>query len=35
MEFFRKGYLLFLKWNGQYREGLSYNGNNEFAGRYK
>lgn len=32
MEFVRKGDLLFLKWNGQYREGLSYKGNNEFAG---
>ncbi|MGZ5190953.1 MAG: hypothetical protein ACXWCZ_08010, partial [Flavisolibacter sp.] len=32
MEFYKKGDLLFLKWNGQIREGLSYKGNNEFAG---
>lgn len=32
MEFYRKGDLLFLKWNGQIREGLSYKGNNTFAG---
>ena len=32
MEFFRKGDLLFLNWNSQIREGLSYKGNNEFAG---
>ena len=32
MEFFKKGDLLFLKWNGQFREGLSYRGNNEFTG---
>ena len=32
MEFYKKGDLLFLQWNGQIREGLSYKGNNEFAG---
>lgn len=32
MEFYRKDDLLFLKWNGQIREGLSYKGNNTFAG---
>lgn len=32
MEFYRKDDLLFLKWNGQIREGLSYKDNNTFAG---
>ena len=32
MEFYRDGDLLFLKWNGQIREALSYKGNNEFSG---
>ncbi|HET9826282.1 MAG TPA: hypothetical protein VFP87_13170 [Chitinophagaceae bacterium] len=32
MEFYRKGDLLFMKWNGQIREALSYKGNNEFRG---
>ena len=32
MEFYKKGDLLFLKWNGQIREGLSYKDNSEFAG---
>jgi protocatechuate 3,4-dioxygenase beta subunit len=32
MEFYKKDDLLFLKWNGQIREGLSYKGNNTFAG---
>jgi catechol 1,2-dioxygenase len=32
MEFYRKNDLLFLKWNGQIREALSYKGNNEFWG---
>ena len=32
MEFYRKDDLLFLKWNSQIREGLSYTGNNTFAG---
>lgn len=32
MEFYREGDLLFLKWNSQIREGLSYKGNNTFAG---
>ncbi|HKB42736.1 MAG TPA: hypothetical protein VKC90_00015 [Chitinophagaceae bacterium] len=32
MEFYRKDDLLFLKWNSQIREGLSYKGNNTFAG---
>jgi catechol 1,2-dioxygenase len=32
MEFYRKDDFLFLKWNGQIREGLSYKGNNTFAG---
>lgn len=32
MEFYRKGDLLMLKWNGQIREGLSYKGNNTFSG---
>ncbi len=32
MEFYRKGDLLMLKWNGQIREGLSFKGNNTFSG---
>ena len=32
MEFYRKGDLLFIKWNSQIREGLSYKGNNTFLG---
>lgn len=32
MEFYKKDDLLFFKWNGQIREGLSYKGNNTFAG---
>jgi len=32
MEFYRKDDFLFLKWNSQIREGLSYKGNNTFAG---
>lgn len=32
MEFFRKEDFLFLKWNSQIREGLSYKGNNIFSG---
>jgi protocatechuate 3,4-dioxygenase beta subunit len=32
MEFYRKDDLLFLKWNSQIREGLSYKGSNTFAG---
>jgi catechol 1,2-dioxygenase len=32
MEFFREDDMLFMKWNGQIREGLSYKGNNEFKG---
>jgi catechol 1,2-dioxygenase len=32
MEFYREGDLLFMKWNGQIREALSYKGNNEFSG---
>ncbi len=32
MEFYKKDDLLILKWGGQIREGLSYKGNNEFAG---
>ena len=32
MEFYRKGDLLFIKWNSQIREGLSYKGNNTFSG---
>lgn len=32
IEFYRKDDLLFLKWGGQFREGLSYKGNNEFTG---
>jgi protocatechuate 3,4-dioxygenase beta subunit len=31
MEFYQVGDLLFLKWNGQIREALSYKGRNEFA----
>jgi hypothetical protein len=32
MEFYKKQDLLFLKWNSQIREGLSYKGNNTFSG---
>ena len=32
MEFYRKSDLLMMKWNGQIREGLSYQGSNTFAG---
>jgi catechol 1,2-dioxygenase len=32
MEFYRDGDLLFMKWNGQIREGLWYKGINEFSG---
>jgi protocatechuate 3,4-dioxygenase beta subunit len=32
MEFYRKDDFLFLKWNSQIREGLSYKGNNTFTG---
>jgi len=32
IEFYREGDLLFLKWNGQIREALSYKGQNTFAG---
>ncbi|MGN6491262.1 MAG: hypothetical protein ACTHLE_04645, partial [Agriterribacter sp.] len=32
IEFYPDGDLLFMKWNGQIREGLWYKGNNEFAG---
>ncbi|HEY6063381.1 MAG TPA: hypothetical protein VIV35_07210 [Chitinophagaceae bacterium] len=32
MEFYRKDDLLFLKWNSQIRDGLSYKGNNTFTG---
>jgi catechol 1,2-dioxygenase len=32
MEFYREGDLLFMKWNGQIREALSYKGNNAFSG---
>jgi hypothetical protein len=32
MEFYRDGDLLFLKWNAQIREALSYKGNNKFGG---
>jgi protocatechuate 3,4-dioxygenase beta subunit len=32
MEFYRKEDLLMMKWNSQIREGLSYKGNNSFAG---
>ncbi len=32
MEFYRKGDLLMLKWNGQIREGLCFKGNNTFSG---
>ncbi len=34
IEFYRKGDLLLMKWNGQIREGLRYKGNNEFTGGY-
>lgn len=34
MEFYKKDDLLFLKWGGQIREGLTYKGNNEFAGGF-
>jgi hypothetical protein len=32
MEFYKKDDLLFMKWNSQIWEGLSYKGNNSFAG---
>ena len=32
IEFYQDGDLLFMKWNGQIREGLRYNGGNEFIG---
>lgn len=32
IEFYPDGDFLFMKWNGQIREGLSYKGNNEFIG---
>lgn len=32
IEFYREGDLLFMKWNGQIREAVSYKGNNEFSG---
>jgi catechol 1,2-dioxygenase len=32
IEFDRDGDLLFMKWNGQFREAFSYKGNNQFAG---
>jgi catechol 1,2-dioxygenase len=32
IEFYQDGDLLFMKWNGQIREGLWYKGNNEFSG---
>ena len=32
IEFYPDGDLLFMKWNGQIREGLWYKGNNEFTG---
>lgn len=32
MEFYKKNELLFMKWNGQIWEGLSYKGNNTFSG---
>jgi protocatechuate 3,4-dioxygenase beta subunit len=32
IEFYREGDLLFMKWNGQIREALSYKSNNEFSG---
>jgi catechol 1,2-dioxygenase len=32
MVFYRDGDLLFMKWNGQIREALSYKGNNKFSG---
>jgi protocatechuate 3,4-dioxygenase beta subunit len=31
-EFYKRGNLLFLKWNGQIQEGLVYKGNNSFEG---
>jgi catechol 1,2-dioxygenase len=35
MELVRENDLLLCKWNGQFREGLSYKGNNQFAGGVK
>jgi catechol 1,2-dioxygenase len=32
LEFYREGDLLFVKWNGQIREGLGYKGDNTFVG---
>ena len=32
IEFYKDGDLLFMKWNGQIREGFSYKGNDEFTG---
>jgi hypothetical protein len=32
MEFYKDGNLMFVKWNGQIREALSYKGNNVFSG---
>lgn len=32
MEFYKEGDLMFVKWNGQIREALSYKGNNKFSG---
>lgn len=32
IEFYREGDLMFMRWNGQIREALSYKGNNEFSG---
>ena len=32
MEFYKKDDLLFMKWNSQIWEGLSYKGNNSFSG---
>jgi protocatechuate 3,4-dioxygenase beta subunit len=32
LEFYREGDLMFMKWNGQIREALSYKGDNEFSG---
>jgi catechol 1,2-dioxygenase len=32
IEFYRDGDLMFMKWNGQIREALSYKGQNEFSG---
>jgi len=32
IEFYQVGDLLYMKWNGQIREALSYRGNNEFSG---